>query len=83
MAEPANDAKSVASDSDKDKDKEPLKQIGRGFLMILSTPLAVAGMGLCAAGTALEGVSLLLKGMGAVGKIPLEKVREAAEPGEE
>lgn len=56
--------------------QNPLIQVGRGVLLILATPLAMAGMGVYAAGMMLEGGAMILKGVGSVGRLPLAKVRE-------
>ncbi|KJA15463.1 hypothetical protein HYPSUDRAFT_48395 [Hypholoma sublateritium FD-334 SS-4] len=55
--------------------QNPLIQVGRGVLMILATPLAIAGMGVYAAGMMLEGGAMILKGVGSVGRLPLASVR--------
>ncbi|KAF8970974.1 hypothetical protein BDZ97DRAFT_1914424 [Flammula alnicola] len=59
-------------DSHEDNVREnPAKQMGRGLLLILGTPLAVAGMGVYACGLIAEGTGTILKGIGSLGKLPL------------
>lgn len=71
----------IASDASSVKSDNPAKQIGRGLLMIVVTPIAIAGMGLYAAGTIVEGSAMVLKGMGSVGRKPLENVIRGASKG--
>ncbi|KAF5312129.1 hypothetical protein D9619_003814 [Psilocybe cf. subviscida] len=47
--------------------KSVLRYIGRGCLIILVAPIACTGMALYATGAILEGVAMVMKGVGAVG----------------
>ena len=66
------DEQSTASSEERNN---PFVQVGRGFLLILATPLAIAGMGIYAGGMILEGGAMILKGVGSVGRLPLASVR--------
>lgn len=53
-----------------DKDsmgENPFKQMSRGFLTILTTPIALVGAGLYGVGLMVEGSAAILKGMGSLG----------------
>ncbi|PPQ95814.1 hypothetical protein CVT26_015923 [Gymnopilus dilepis] len=47
--------------------ENPFKQMGRGFLTILTTPVALVGAGLYGVGLMVEGTAVMLKGMGSLG----------------
>ncbi|PPQ68440.1 hypothetical protein CVT25_007833 [Psilocybe cyanescens] len=49
-------------------DDTPLKQVGRGVLTIILTPIAFAGMGIYAVGLIVEGSGTMLKGIGSIGR---------------
>ncbi len=66
------DEQSTASSEERNN---PFVQVGRGFLLILATPLAIAGMGIYAGGMILEGGAMILKDVGSVGRLPLASVR--------
>uniref|UniRef100_A0A8H7XU16 Uncharacterized protein n=1 Tax=Psilocybe cubensis TaxID=181762 RepID=A0A8H7XU16_PSICU len=51
-----------------DDDETPLRQIGRGLLTIVVTPIAFAGMGIYAIGLIIEGTGTTLKGIGSIGR---------------
>ncbi|KAF9476293.1 hypothetical protein BDN70DRAFT_882610 [Pholiota conissans] len=59
----------------------PAKQMGRGLLIILVTPVAAAGMCIYAGGLVVEGISLMLKGLGSAGKKPLEHTLKGMKKG--
>ncbi|KAF8178068.1 hypothetical protein BJ912DRAFT_984765 [Pholiota molesta] len=71
----------ISSDTSSVKSDNPAKQIGRGLLIVVATPVAVAGMGLYAVGMMVEGTAMVLKGMGSVGKKPFQKMIRGASKG--
>ncbi|KAF8193738.1 hypothetical protein BJ912DRAFT_960306 [Pholiota molesta] len=71
----------ISSDTSSVKSDNPAKQIGRGLLIVVATPVAVAGMGLYAVGMMVEGTAMVLKGMGSVGKKPFQNMIRGASKG--
>ncbi len=63
-----SDASSIRRDS-------AVKDVGRGVMMVLTAPVALAGMGVYACGTILEGTGMILKGAGSIGRKPMDSVR--------
>ncbi len=55
-----------------------LGDIGRGCVMVLTTPIAFAGVALYACGVVIEGIALVLKGVGSFGGTFLIRRRRAA-----
>lgn len=55
-----------------------LGDIGRGCVMVLTTPIAFAGVALYACGVVIEGIALVLKGVGSFGGSFLIRRRRAA-----
>lgn len=55
-----------------------LSDVGRGCVMVLTTPIAFAGVALYACGVVIEGIALVLKGVGSYGGMFLIRRRRAA-----
>jgi len=55
-----------------------LSEVGRGCVMVITTPIAFAGVALYACGVIIEGIALVLKGIGSFGGMFLIRRRRAA-----
>ncbi|KIM37443.1 hypothetical protein M413DRAFT_448497 [Hebeloma cylindrosporum] len=51
----------------REEERSILRDIGRGFLLMFMAPLALAGMGLYVCGLVIEGIAMVLKGIGLLG----------------
>jgi hypothetical protein len=51
----------------REENRSTLRDIGRGFLIMFTAPFAFAGMGLYVCGMVIEGIAMVLKGIGLLG----------------
>ena len=63
------------SDASSTRRDSAVKDVGRGLMMVLSAPVAVAGVGIYACGSILEGTGMILKGAGSIGRKPMDSMR--------
>ncbi|KJA15464.1 hypothetical protein HYPSUDRAFT_220027 [Hypholoma sublateritium FD-334 SS-4] len=54
-----------------------MKDVSRGFMLVLTAPVALAGMSVYACGTILEGTAMILKGAGSISRKPMDNARAA------
>jgi len=54
-------------EGEREENRSIFRDIGRGFLIMFTAPLAFAGMGLYVCGLVIEGIAMVLKGIGLLG----------------
>jgi hypothetical protein len=65
----------------REENRSILRDIGRGFLIMFTAPLAFAGMGLYVCGLVIEGIAMVLKGIGLLGaKLLMRRHRRSRAP---
>ncbi|KAF8970973.1 hypothetical protein BDZ97DRAFT_1789528 [Flammula alnicola] len=65
----------------REENRSVLDDIVRGFFILLTTPIAFAGMGLYACGMIIEGIAMIMKGVGSFGgKLLMRRRRGSQSP---
>ena len=63
----------------REENRNIFRDIGRGVLIVFTAPLAFAGMGLYISGLVIEGIAMVLKGVGLLGaKLLVRRHRQRA-----
>lgn len=65
-------------DENTDGQDSDMKDIGHGIMLVVTAPIALAGMCVYACGTILEGTAKILKGAGAIGRKPMDYAMAAS-----
>jgi len=63
-----------------EENRNTLPEIAQGFLIVITAPLALGGMGLYVCGLVIEGIAMVLKGIGLVVARLLMRRRRRSEP---